>query len=276
MATKVWFITGASSGIGWAVALQALQNGDQVIGTSRQLAKLEELSTLYPQQFQALPLDVRQSDQIKATIDLAWKIHGRIDVCFSNAGQALVGPLENTPEAHIMEMVSVNYLGHLLVIKHFAPYYRQQGYGHIIINSAIAGFDNVAGFSVYGSAKAALEGLGESLKAELAPFGIHVSLLYLGPTRTAFIENNLTKVGTDHEAYARTVGRFARVLDNINGKQPGDPLKVADAIYHIAHLEQPPFRLFFGPYAYQHARQKIAFLQQELDQWESLGKPTDY
>ena len=128
---------------------------------------------------------------------------------------------------------------------------------------------------MYGAAKYALEGLAESLKGELAPFGISVGLIYPGPTRTGFVSNSLDTAQGSVAGYERTTGKFRSILNNLNGKQPGDPHKIAQLIYESAVSDNPPFRLFMGAYAHKKVKDKIAALQTELDLHKDISLATD-
>lgn len=142
--------------------------------------------------------------------------------------------------------------------------------------SAIAGFTNELGFSIYGGAKFALEGVSEALQGEVEPLGIKVTIVEPGPFRTDFIGRSLDRVQDQMEAYQGTVGKFLNFLNNIEGKQPGDPQKAAEAIIKVVNSPNPPLRLVLGKYAYSKFLQKIESLTAELNTWEEVAANTDF
>jgi NAD(P)-dependent dehydrogenase (short-subunit alcohol dehydrogenase family) len=220
-------------------------------------------------------LDLTQPTQIESVWAQATARFGAVDVLVNNAGYGLLAALEETDNARLQRNLETNLVGPLRLIRAAIPFLRQQGHGHIISITAIAAFSNELGFSVYGAAKAGLEAATEALKGELAPFGIKVSLVVPGPFRTDFINRSLDAVPR-LAPYEKTVGKFAAYLAKIDGHQPGDPRKAAEAIYQIAGTEQPPFRLVLGKYAYEKFERKLKTLGDELATWKELGLPTDF
>jgi short-subunit dehydrogenase len=153
---------------------------------------------------------------------------------------------------------------------------REQKSGHILNMSAIAGFNNELGFSIYGAAKFALEGVSEALYGEVAPLGIKVTIIEPGPFRTDFIGRSLDRAETQMPDYQPTVGKFLNFLNSIEGKQPGDPEKAARAIIKMVESENPPLPLVLGKYAYSKFRNKLESLSKELDAWEAIAIETDF
>jgi NAD(P)-dependent dehydrogenase (short-subunit alcohol dehydrogenase family) len=274
--TKVWLITGSSTGFGRSLAEAALKHGNRLIATARKPEQLQALVDQYPEQVKALPLDVTNLDQVKATVDTAQQAFGRIDVLVNNAGYGLIGALEEVSEEQIQRNFDTNLFGAIHMMRAVLPMMRQQGSGHIVNMSAIAGFTNELGFSIYGGAKFALEGVSEALYGEVAPLGINVTIVEPGPFRTDFIGRSLDRAATSMEAYQPTVGKFLQFLNTIEGKQPGDPDKAAQVLIQVVNSEKPPLRLVLGKYAYSKFRQKIASLTQELNDWEAIAANTDF
>lgn len=274
--SKVWFITGTSSGFGWALAERALEAGDRVVATARRPEQLETLVARHPGSCRALALDVIQPEQITQAVRQAEEAFGRLDVVVNNAGYGLVGALEEYDDAQMRHNVEVNLFGPLNVIRAVLPGLRAQGSGHIINMSAVAAFSNGEGFSVYGGAKAALEAASEALRAELRPLGIHVTLVEPGPFRTDFISRSLEHASGHLSDYDATSGKFAALLDKINGRQLGDPAKAAEAILRVVASDNPPLRLVLGKYACDKVRRKLTAVGTELNAWESVGLPTDF
>jgi NAD(P)-dependent dehydrogenase (short-subunit alcohol dehydrogenase family) len=272
---KTWFITGASSGFGRQLAETVLKYGDQCVLTARQPEQLADLLTIYSHLAIALPLDVTNQMQIDAALAAAREKFGTIDVLVNNAGYGLLAALEETDDARLEKNLQTNLVGPLRLMRAVIPIFREQKHGHIINITAAAAIANYAGFAIYGAAKAGLEAASEAVAAECAPFGIKVTLVVPGPFRTDFISRSLD-VPPRLPEYAATVGKFETILKRMNGRQPGDPQKAAEAIYQIAGMEKPPFRLALGKYAHDKFAKKIKSLGDELAAWQSVGLPTDF
>jgi NAD(P)-dependent dehydrogenase (short-subunit alcohol dehydrogenase family) len=274
--SKVWFITGSSTGFGRVLAEAVLEKGDRVIATARKPEQLQDLISQYPETAIALSLDVTKLDEIKNTVEKAIAQFGKIDVLVNNAGYGLIGALEEVSDAQIQRNFETNLFGAINVMRAVLPVMRKQQSGHIINMSAIGGFTNELGFSIYGGTKFALEGVSEALQGEVAPLGIKVTIVEPGPFRTDFIGRSLDRAETQMDAYQGTVGKFLNFLETIEGKQPGDPQKAADAIIQVVNSPNPPLRLVLGKYAYTKFRKKIESLTAELDAWETIAANTDF
>jgi NAD(P)-dependent dehydrogenase (short-subunit alcohol dehydrogenase family) len=274
--TKVWLITGSSSGFGRNLAEGVLKKGDRVIATARKPEQLQDLVNQYPNTVKAVSLDVNNSSQIKATVDEAIKAFGRIDVLVNNAGYGLIGALEEVSDEQIRRNFDTNFFSVINMMRAVLPIMREQQSGHIVNMSAIAGFTNELGFSIYGGAKFALEGVSEAVHGEVAPLGIKVTIVEPGPFRTDFIGRSLERAENSMDVYKPTVGKFLQFLEKINGTQPGDPEKAVQVLIKVVESENPPLRLVLGKYAYSKFRQKIASLTTELDTWEAIAANTDF
>lgn len=273
---KVWLITGSSTGFGRSLAEAVLHHGDRVIATARKPEQLNDLVTQYPDTVKALRLDVTQPQNVREVVEAAIATFGRIDVLVNNAGYGLIGALEEVSDEQIQRNFDTNLFGAIHMMRAVLPVMRQQQSGHIINMSAIAGFTNELGFSIYGGAKFALEGVSEALYGEVAPLGINVTIVEPGPFRTDFIGRSLDRAETSMEAYQGTVGKFLQFLNTIEGNQPGDPDKAAQVLIQVVNAEKPPLRLVLGHYAYSKFRQKIESLTQELNDWEAIASNTDF
>lgn len=273
---RVWLITGCSSGFGLALVTSLLSRGQRVIATARQPDSLAELAARYPEMCRVLPLDVADAAQVKGAMAEAADAWGRLDVIVNNAGYGLVGAFEELGAEQIARNFSVNFFGALEVIRAALPILRAQGSGHIVNISAAAVISNYAGFSIYGATKWALEGVSESLAAELKPLGIKVTIVQPGPFRTGFIARSLKRAASRIADYDRTSGKFLRILESMDGKQPGDPARAADAIIAAVESAMPPLRLVLGKYANDKARKKFAEAEKERAAWEHVGLSTDY
>lgn len=273
---RVWFITGCSSGFGRALAERALAHGDRVIATARDVQALEDLSARHPENCRALALDVTDPAQVNTTVTQAAEVFGRLDVVVNNAGYGLIGAFEELGREEIARNFETNFYGALEVIRAALPFFRAQGSGHIVNISAAATISNYPGFSIYGASKAALESVSEALALELQPFGTKVTIVQPGPFRTSFIGRSLTRAENKIADYERTSGKFLRLLETMDGKQPGDPVKAADAIIAAVESETPPLRLVLGKYAHDKVRKKLLATERELSAWEQVGLQTEF
>jgi NAD(P)-dependent dehydrogenase (short-subunit alcohol dehydrogenase family) len=201
---KIWFITGISRGLGRSIAQAALAQGDFVIGTSR-----DGTSTLNRKfgQVHVLPLEVTNRDQVFSAISDAQRLHGQIDVVVNNAGYGLIGAIEETSVEELQHVFDVNFFGAVHVTQAVLPYLREQRSGHIVNITSIAGFTAPPGYGFYAAAKYALEGFSLSLREELAPLGIHVTLVEPGAVRTGFLdESSVRYASREFAAYDSTAG----------------------------------------------------------------------
>ena len=273
---KSWFITGASSGFGRALAAAVIAHGHQVAVTARDVSQVEDFVEDYPLQVRAYALDVLQPESIRQAVAEARRDFGRLDVVVNNAGYGLIGALEECSEEQMLRNIETNLTGPLRVMRAALPVFREQRGGHFINMGAAAAISNYAGFSVYGGAKAGMELASEAVAAEAAPFGVKVTIVIPGPFRTDFISRSLDRAEQSVPEYAVTAGKFRGFLEKVDGKQPGDPAAAAQAIIQAVESDKPPFRLVLGKYAYQKARRQLDRLRGELDGWEPVGLATDY
>ncbi len=273
METKTWFITGCSSGFGAALAAAALAAGHHVVATARRVETLADLAS--HAHCLTLAYDVTATDATTA-LQSALAFTGRLDVVVNNAGAGLLGALEELTPAEIEACMAVNFYGPLRIMQAAAPIFRQQNGGHLINISAAAAIANYPGFSVYGAAKAALEYASESYRAELAPAHVKVTLVQPGPFRTHFTGKSLHRAATTLTAYDGTSGKFGALIRSIDGKQPGDPAKAAQAILRAAEMDAPPLRLVLGTYATKKARSTAENRIKELDATSALTSGTEF
>jgi NAD(P)-dependent dehydrogenase (short-subunit alcohol dehydrogenase family) len=192
------------------------------------------------------------------------------------SGYGLIGALEEVSDDQIQRNFDTNLFGAINMIRAVLPALRQQKSGHIVNMSAIAGFSNELGFSIYGGAKFALKGVSEALHGEVGPLGIKVTIVEPGPFRTDFIGRSLDRAEHNLDEYQQTVGKFLQFLDKIEGTQPGDPDKAAQVLIQVVNSDNPPLRLVLGKYAYSKFRKKIESLTAELDAWEQIAASTDF
>lgn len=270
---KTWFITGISRGLGKALAEAVLARGDTVIGTVREGRPdiAAGTGTLH-----VLALDVADAAAIGPALDAAFATTGRIDVLVNNAGYGLLGAIEEAGDGEVERLFDVNLFGPFRLIRAALPRLRAQGSGHIVNITSIAGRAPMASSGMYAAAKAAMEGLSQSLSQEVAPFGLKVTAVAPGGFRTDFLTAHSIRRSSDATAYADSVGKSLAYLDDMAGRQPGDPVRAAAAILEIVDSTEPPLHLLLGSDALRRGREKLDAVIEEIDRWEALTRSTDF
>lgn len=273
---KTWFITGASRGFGLRIAKLALEQGDNVVATARHAeAVIEALGNR--ERLLALPLDVTDEAQAKAAATAAVEAFGSIDVLLNNAGFGLLGAVEEASAADVETVYRTNVFGLLNVTRAVLPVMRAQRSGRILNVSSIGGYRAGPGFGVYSSTKFAVEGLSESLHAELAPLGVHVTVVEPGYFRTDFLDaTSLTVSGGEIADYAETAGRVRRVAADLNHGQPGDPDRLAQVIVDFADAANPPVRLPLGSDTVAAIEAKHVSDAEIVAKWRAVSVSTDF
>jgi NAD(P)-dependent dehydrogenase (short-subunit alcohol dehydrogenase family) len=274
--SKVWLITGCSSGLGRTLAERALARGHTVVATARRVESLAGLGGEHANRCLTLALDVTDEASVRRGVDACVERFGRLDVVCSNAGYAVIGGIEEFSDEQIARNLDTNLMGPIRLLRAALPVLRRQKSGHLLVVSAIAALSNHEGFSIYGGAKAGLEGVMEAVALDVKPLGIRTTLVLPGPTRTDFIARSLERGATTISDYDATAGKFARLLAGMSGKQTGDPVKVAELMIDATESENPPLRLITGKYALTRAKAKIRSLGAEIEAWEARAAATDY
>jgi len=275
---KVWYITGASKGLGLSLVKQLLAAGNNVAATSRNLADLEKAVGGGQANFLPLAVDLTDETSVKDSVSAAVSAFGQIDIVVNNAGYGLIGSLEELSDKESRDNFEVNVFGMLNVIRNVMPHLRTQKSGHIINISSIGGFSGAfPGFGIYCATKFAVVGLSESLSAEVKAFGIKVTVVQPGYFRTNFLSAGSIGIPDNQiAAYAEVRESQQAHQASINGNQPGDPEKAVRAMIEIANVEIPPLHLFLGQDAYEMADQKILSVQNDMDKWENLATATGF
>ncbi|MFK8329797.1 oxidoreductase [Pseudomonas sp. BJa5] len=273
---RTWLITGASRGFGALIAAKALQAGDAVIASARKPEDIEARLGAHPNLL-AVRLDVTRQEQAHQAVAEGIKRFGRIDVLVNNAGFGVLGAVEETSAEETERLFATNVFGVLNVTRAVLPHMRRQRSGHIINISSIGGYQAYMGWGVYGSTKFAVEGISEALHQELAPLGIHATVVEPGFFRTDFLdEQSLVKTALELPDYDETVGAMRRFAANANHAQPGDPEKFAEAMLTLANMPTPPLRLALGSDTLARISEKNAFVASELKRWHALSMSTDF
>lgn len=273
--TKTWFITGASSGFGRGLTEKLLARGDRVAATSRKSSALDDLRQRYGDRLWTAALDVRDLDQVRATIDRAFSELGRIDILVSNAGYGVLGAAEETSDALLRDIVDTNLLGSIVLIRSALPHLRAQGGGHVVQVSSEGGQIAYPGFSLYHATKWGIEGFVEAVAKEVAPFGIGFTLVEPGPARTNFAHGIVQPEPI--AAYDGTPAHDLRdaALDG-SWMITGDPDRMTDAMIAVADEPNPPLRLVLGGTSYGAIRVALAARIDALDAQRVTAFSTDY
>ncbi|AWN30110.1 SDR family NAD(P)-dependent oxidoreductase [Streptomyces sp. NEAU-S7GS2] len=255
MSGRVWFITGTSRGFGKIWARAALARGDRVAATARDVASLADLVTEFSDAVLPLRLDVSDKQQVTEAVATAREAFGSIDVVVNNAGYGLFGPVEDVTEEQARAQLDTNFFGTLWVTQAVLPILREQGSGHLLQVSSIAGIASWPMLGLYHASKWAVEGLTDALAQEVAPFGIHVTLLEPGPYRTDWRGSSAV--------WAEAAPPYAERAHAPSA--PGDPEATAGPLMELVDAERPPLRAFLGASALEIAR---AVYEDRLHTWE--------
>ncbi|WP_264537816.1 SDR family NAD(P)-dependent oxidoreductase [Flavobacterium sp. N1736] len=272
---KVWYITGASKGMGLSLTKQLLSKGHSVAATSRTVNAFEQFAA-FGDRFLALEVDLKNEQSIGLSFKKTIEKFGRVDVIVNNAGYGLGGALEELTADEISENFEVNFFAAVRVVQNALPYLREQRSGHIINISSIAGFAPGLGWSMYCAAKFALSGLSEALANDLKPLGINVTNVLPGWFRTSFAKPDSIAYNKNQMAEYNYLREYHEKMNSMDGTQPGNPDQIADAFLELVYSGNPPVNLFLGSDAFNRAKSKIAQLNQEMSDWEKVSKSTDF
>jgi NAD(P)-dependent dehydrogenase (short-subunit alcohol dehydrogenase family) len=275
MANRVWLVTGASRGIGMEIAKAVLASGDNLIATARttaSLAFLESSDRLLP-----LPLDVTNPSDAVDAVAAGLDRFRHIDILVNNAGICVLGAVEESSGEQVKRLFETNVFGLLNVTRAVLPYMRERRSGHIMNISSVAGYSGYVGFGVYSATKFAVEGASEALHAELAPLGIHVTIVEPGFFRSDILDRGKSLIESDLRIadYDATVGAMRAIVPGLSHNQPGDPVKLAWALIELANCPRPPLRLPLGPDTLQRMAEKNAIVQRETEEWSNLAASTN-
>ncbi|HXB62251.1 MAG TPA: oxidoreductase [Acidobacteriaceae bacterium] len=274
--SRVWFITGCSSGFGRLLAEEVLKAGDKVVATARNIATIADLEKQYPKTARAISLDVTHREQITTAVEQALEQFGHIDVLVNNAGYGMVAAIEEATGEDIRREIDTNVYGVVNVTRALLPHLRARRSGHVINLSSIAGIIASPGLGYYNLTKFAVEGFSEALATEIAPLGIKVTIIEPGPFRTEFLAGSLVESGEPIADYAETAGRTRVNMRKGSGSQKGDPRKAVAAIIQVVNAPEPPLRLLLGAIAFRRAHDKIALLERDAKAWEQVTLDADF
>jgi len=276
--SRTWLVTGASKGFGRALVTAIAARGEKVVGTFRDAEQIRELEQSYPGTAFGVQLDVTDAEGIPGAIERALNCLGHIDVLVNNAGYGQFGAFEDLTDEQIRRLVETNFFGLLNVTRAVLPHFRQRRSGRIVNISSAAGFTVYApGAAVYTASKFAVEGLSEALAVELAHLGIGVTIVEPGAFRTEFGASSMDLSEQDSPDYADIFGPVRAFLTTqYPGTEPGDPAKAVKALLEALDASEPPARLILGEDAVQAVRNKLAVVEKQVKEWESLSLSTNF
>jgi NAD(P)-dependent dehydrogenase (short-subunit alcohol dehydrogenase family) len=270
-----WLITGCSTGLGRALAQAVLDRGDNAVVTARDAASVQDLAKAHPDTALALALDVTDSAQVAAAAERAEATFGGVDVLVNNAGYGYRAAVEEAGDADVQRLFATNFFGPVALIKAVLPGMRSRRRGAIVNISSIGARISPAGSGYYAATKAALEGMSFSLRKEVQPLGITVVAVEPGAFRTDFAGRSLTQSAEAIADYADTAGKRRKENDTVDGTQPGDPAKAAQAIITAVESPDAPALLVLGTDALGAFGAVLDAQRAELETWRELSASTD-
>lgn len=271
-----WFITGASSGLGRALAEAILERGWRAAITSRNTEALAELASRHGDRALVLQLDVTDKASIDQAVAAAQRHFGAIDVLVNNAGYGYLAAIEEGDDREIRDQFETNVFGLIAVTKRVLPGMRAQRHGHIFNISSLGGLIAFAATGYYHATKFAVEALSESLSHEVAPLGIKLTIVEPGAFRTDWAGRSMIESGTMIDDYAETAGKRRQATRAVSGNQPGDPDRAAAAMITAYEAEEPPLRLLLGAPALKIARERLDTLRANFDAWAETTLSADF
>ncbi|MBB5711139.1 oxidoreductase [Sphingomonas xinjiangensis] len=272
-ADRTWLITGCSTGFGRALAELLIRRGERVFASARDPEQLANLVDGHPNA-RALRLDVTSNADIAAAATIV-EASGGVDVLVNNAGYGYLTAFEEGEEAGYRAQFETNLFGLIAMTKAVLPAMRARGSGHIVNVASVGGLVGNPGSSYYAATKFGVVGLSEALSKEVGPLGIKVTVVEPGPFRTDWAGRSLQSEGRI-DAYAETVHRRLDEVAGYSGRQPGDPVRAAEAIVQAVDSAEPPLNLILGAPGLRSVREKLATLSAEIDKWEAVTLGADY
>lgn len=271
--SKIWFITGANRGIGAEVAKAALEAGDKVVATGRNVEQLNAVYASYGEQVLNLALDISREQDAVAAVELALTRFGRIDVLVNNAGYGQLGLFEEVASVDVERQFQTNVFGLMHATRAVLPAMRKQRSGHILNLASIGGFMGFDNASIYCAAKFAVVGFSESLALEVASFGINVTVVEPGFFRTDFLDKSSVRYGSKEIADYSAASRST--YDGYNHQQPGDPVKLGRVLVELAAMTEPPLHFVAGSDAVSFAMSAFERRRSEVEMHAALSVTTD-
>jgi NAD(P)-dependent dehydrogenase (short-subunit alcohol dehydrogenase family) len=277
MLHKVWFVTGASRGLGLDIARAALVAGNKVVATARKVEGVAQKIGGTKETLLVLPMDVTDFTSVESAVESAKLVFGTIDVLVNNAGYGQLGSFETISPTAIQRQFDVNVFGLMEVTRHVLPIMRSQMSGHIFNISSIGGARGYPVSSIYCATKFAVEGFSESMAREVEAFGIKTTIVEPGFFRTDFLDMSSVVYGDlETLAYNEVDEEMKNTFDGYSHSQPGDPEKLGQVLVHLSGLDDAPLRFTAGTDALEIVGVAFDERQAELEKWQDLSRTTDF
>jgi NAD(P)-dependent dehydrogenase (short-subunit alcohol dehydrogenase family) len=274
---STWLITGCSTGFGRELARAVVARGYRAVVTARNAAQVEDIVAGHGDRAVGLPLDVTIPAQVTEAVRRAEERFGGIDVLVNNAGIGYFAAVEESDEAEVRRMFEINFFGLARMTRAVLPGMRKRRNGHIINIASICGLAAIPSLGDYSATKFAVEGLSEVLALEVGPLGVRVTLVEPSGFRTQWAGGSAKDSSAREIAdYDATAGAERRALRALNGKQPGDPARAANAIIQVVESPVPPLHLLLGKDALRLAREKLDALDRDFDTWHNVTVGADF
>lgn len=268
---RVWFITGASKGLGYAFTCAALKAGDRVAAVARTTESLEKLKEEYPDSILPMVLDITDREAVFASIAATVEYFGRLDIVVNNAGILLMGMIEELSESEARSLMETNFFGALWVNQAAMPYLRAQGFGHIIQISSIGAVISGPMSGIYSASKFALEGMSEALAKEASHFGVKLTMVEPGGYWTDLYTS--MRYSNQLDSYDSLREELTRQYSE--GSVDSDPYLAAEALMKIVDSENPPLRIILGSMVYDLAMSTLKERMDTWKQWESVSRASE-
>jgi NAD(P)-dependent dehydrogenase (short-subunit alcohol dehydrogenase family) len=271
-----WIITGASSGLGLALAEAALERGERVLGTARRADRFDALKERYGEKLIAVEHDVRDVEGAAAVVHRAVDEFGGVDVLVNNAGAGQVGTAEEVTDAELRDMLDQHLLGPAAYVRAVLPHMRERGSGAIVQMSSQGGRMSFPAVGSYSAGKFALEGWSEALAGEVAPFGVRVLIVEPSRFRTEFNASGVLRAARQQATYDGVVGAVRANMAEADGIQEGDPASAAAAIRETLEKEDAPLRLPLGAEAVRNLTRVYQRGLDEVERWAEVSRSADF
>ena len=274
--SKVWFITGCSTGFGRELANLVLETGHRAVVASRKIEDVADIVSGYPDTAIAVKLDVTKPEEVKSSVKEALAKFGQIDVLVNNAGIGYFGAIEESEEDEVRRMFEINFWGLAEMTREVLPSMRAKRSGHIVNIASIGGLVGFPAVGYYNATKFAVDGFSDALSKETAPLGIKVTVVCPSGFRTDWAGRSANNSKIVIDDYKTTAETNKNAIRGYSGKQPGDPVRAAKAIVAAVESENPPLHLLLGVAALKGARNKLDLLKKDFDTWEETTIGADF
>ncbi|WFE92833.1 SDR family NAD(P)-dependent oxidoreductase [Micromonospora sp. WMMD987] len=274
--TKTWIITGASSGLGLALAEAALAAGEQVVGTARRADRFDDLRARYGDRLLAVTHDVGDTAGAATVVRQALEVFGQVDVLVNNAGGGQVGVAEEVTDAALRDMLDQHLFGPAAYVRAVLPHLRARRSGAIVQMSSQGGRMSFPAVGSYSAGKFALEGWSEALAGEVAPFGIRVLIVEPSRFRTAFNAGGVLRTAQRSADYDRSTAAVRANMAEADGIQEGDPARAAQVIRDVLDAPDAPLRLPLGAEAVRNLTRVYRAALADVEKWASASESADF